>query len=183
MSSQLCDVELNRRLLLFSLMGSSFCRSSAGRRTAVLNFEKVFFLNDLKNTARWFLFEVELNIRLLSLSTWRTRLSFLNDQSIGLFFLNWLRTELLLTSGLNVELPFQFNWTTGLSFSDERRTGFLPVSRLNTGLLLISELNVELPFWFNRTTGLSFSDEQRTEFLSASRLSTWLLFRSRLNSD
>ena len=62
-----------------------------------------------KDTARWFLFEVELNIRLLPLSTWRTRLSFLNDQSIRLFFLNWLRTELLLTSGLNVELPFRFN--------------------------------------------------------------------------
>ena len=69
MSSQLCDVELNRRSLLFSLMGSSFCRSSAGRRTAVLDFEEVFFLNDLKDTARWFLFEVRLNIRLLSLST------------------------------------------------------------------------------------------------------------------
>ena len=141
MSSQLCNVELNRRLLSFSLMSSSFCRSSAGRRTAVLNFEEIFFLNDLKNTARWFLFKVELNIRLLSLSTWRTRLFFLNDQSIRLFFLNWLRTELLLTSGLNVELPFQFNWTTGLSFSDEQRTEFLPASRLSTWLLLESRLN------------------------------------------
>ena len=88
MSSQLCDVELNRRLLLFSLMGSSFCRSSVKRRTAVLNFGEVFFLNGLKDTARWFLFEVELDIRLLSLSTWRTRLFFLNDQGIRLFFLN-----------------------------------------------------------------------------------------------
>ena len=145
-SSQLCNVELNRRLLSFSLMSSSFCRSSAGRRTAVLNFEEIFFLNDLKNTARWFLFKVELNIRLLSLSTWRTRLFFLNDQGIRLFFLNWLKTELLLMSRLNVKLPFRFNWTTGLSFSDEQRTGFLPVSRLNTGLLLMSRLNVELPF-------------------------------------
>ena len=146
MSSQLCNVELNRRLLSFSLMSSSFCRSSAGRRTAVLNFEEIFFLNDLKNTARWFLFEVELNIRLLSLSTWRTRLFFLNDQSIRLFFLNWLRTELLLTSELNVKLPFQFNWTIGLSFSDEQRTEFLSVSELNTRLLLTSRLNVKLPF-------------------------------------
>ena len=145
-SSQLCNVELNRRSLLFSLMSSSFCRSSAGCRTAVLNFEKIFFLNDLKNTARWFLFEVKLNIRLLSLSTWRTRLFFLNDQSIRLFFLNWLRTELLLTSRLNVELPFQFNWTTGLFFLNEQRTEFLPASRLNTGLLLTSRLNVKLPF-------------------------------------
>ena len=183
MSSQLCNVELNKRLLSFSLMSSSFCRSLAGCRTAVLNFEKIFFLNDLKDTAKWFLFEVKLNIRLLSLSIWRTRLSFLNDQSSGLFFLNWLRTELLLTSRLNVELPFQFNWTTGLSFSDEQRTEFLSASRLSTGLLLMSGLNVELPFWFNRTTGLSFSDEQRTEFLSASGLSTWLLLESRLNSD
>ena len=182
-SSQLCNVKLNKRLLLFSLMSSSFCRSSAGCRTAVLNFEKVFFLNDLKDTARWFLFEVELNIRLLSLSTWRTRLSFLNDQSIRLFFLNWLRTELLLMSGLNVKLPFQFNWTTRLSFLDEQRTEFLPASGLNSGLLLMSRLDIKLPFWFNRMTGLSFSDEQRTEFLSASRLSTWLLLESRLNSD
>ena len=146
MSSQLCDIELNRRLLSFSLMSSSFCRSSAGRRTAVLDFEKIFFLNSLKNTARWFLFEVELNIRLLSLSTWRTRLFFLNNQGIRLFFQNWLRTELLLMSRLNVKLPFQFNWTTELSFSDEQRTDFLPVSRLNTGLLLMSRLDVELPF-------------------------------------
>ena len=141
MSSQLCNVELNRRLLSFSLMSSSFCRSSAGRRTAVLDFEKIFFLNSLKNTARWFLFEVELNIRLLSLSTWRTRLFFLDNQSIRLFFLNWLRTELLLTSRLNVKLSFQFNWITELSFSDERRTEFLPASRLSTGLLLESRLN------------------------------------------
>ena len=143
MSSQLCNVELNRRSLLFSLIGSSFCRSSVRHRTAVLDFEKISFLNDLKNTARWFLFEVKLNIRLLSLSTWRTRLFFLNDQGIRLFFLNWLKTELLLTSELNVELPFQFNWTTGLSFSDEQRTEFLPASRLGTGLLLMSGLNVE----------------------------------------
>ena len=141
MSSQLCNVELNRRLLSFSLMSSSFCRSSAGRRTAVLDFEKISFLNSLKNTARWFLFEVELNIRLLSLSTWRTRLFFLDNQSIRLFFLNWLRTELLLTSRLNVKLSFQFNWITELSFSDERRTEFLPASRLSTGLLLESRLN------------------------------------------
>ena len=88
MSSQLCDVELDRRSLSFSLMGSSFCRSSAGRRTAVLDFGEVSFLNGLKDTARWFLFEVGLDIRLLSLSTWRTRLSFLDDQGIRLFFLN-----------------------------------------------------------------------------------------------
>ena len=69
-------------------MGSSFCRSSAGRRTAVLDFEEISFLNDLKDMARWFLFEVGLDVRLLSLSTWRTRLFFLNDQGIGLFFLN-----------------------------------------------------------------------------------------------
>ena len=150
MSSQLCNVELNRRLLSFSLMSSSFCRSSVRHRTAVLNFKKIFFLNDLKNTARWFLFKVELNIRLLSLSTWRTRLFFLNDQSIRLFFLNWLMTELLLTSRLNVKLPFQFNWTTGLFFSDKQRTEFLPASGLNTGLLLMSRLDVKLPFWFNR---------------------------------
>ena len=146
MSSQLCNIKLNRRLLSFSLMSSSFCRSSVRCRTAVLNFEEISFLNDLKDTARWFLFKVELNIRLLSLSTWRTRLFFLNDQGIRLFFLNWLRTELLLTSELNVELPFQFNWMTELSFSDKQRTEFLPVSRLNTRLLLMSELNVELPF-------------------------------------
>ena len=145
-SSQLCNVELDRRSLSFDLMSSSFCRSLAGRRTAILNFEKIFFLNDLKDTARWFLFEVELNIRLLSLSTWRTRLSFLNDQGIRLFFLNWLRTELLLMSELNIKLPFQFNWTTELSFSDEQRTEFLSASRLNTELLLMSRLNVELPF-------------------------------------
>ena len=183
MSSQLCNVELNRRLLSFNLMSSSFCRSLVRHRTAVLNFKEISFLNDLKDTARWFLFEVELNIRLLSLSTWRTRLSFLNDQGIRLFFLNWLRTELLLTSRLNIELPFWFNRTTGLSFSDEQRTEFLPVSGLSTGLLLMSGLNVELPFWFNRTTELSFLDERRTEFLPASRLSTWLLLESRLNSD
>ena len=88
MSSQLCDVELDRRSLSFSLMGSSFRRSSAGRRTAVLDFGEVSFLDGLKDTARWFLFEVGLDIRLLSLSTWRTRLSFLDDQGIGLFFLN-----------------------------------------------------------------------------------------------
>ena len=145
-SSQLCNVKLDRRLLSFSLMSSSFCRSSAGRRTAVLDFKEISFLNGLKDTARWFLFEVELNVRLLSLSTWRTRLSFLDDQSIRLFFLNWLRTELLLMSELDVKLPFQFNWTTGLSFSDERRTGFLPASRLDTGLLLMSRLDVKLPF-------------------------------------
>ena len=69
-------------------MGSSFCRSSAGRRTAVLNFGEIFFLDDLKDMARWFLFKVELDVRLLSLSTWRTRLSFLDDQGIRLFFLN-----------------------------------------------------------------------------------------------
>ena len=88
MSSQLCNVELNRRSLSFSLMGSSFCRSSVGCRTAVLDFGEISFLDDLKDTARWFLFEVGLNVRLLSLSTWRTRLSFLDDQSIRLFFLN-----------------------------------------------------------------------------------------------
>ena len=141
MSSQLCNIELNRKSLSFSLMSSSFCRSSVRRRTAVLNFEKIFFLNDLKDIARWFLFEVKLNIRLLSLSIWRTRLFFLNDQSIRLFFLNWLRTELLLMSELNIELPFQFNWITELFFSDEQRTEFLSVSRLSTWLLLESRLN------------------------------------------
>ena len=88
MSSQLCDVELDRRSLSFSLMAPSFCRSSAGRRTAVLDFGEISFLDGLKDTARWFLFEVGLDIRLLSLSTWRTRLSFLDDQGIRLFFLN-----------------------------------------------------------------------------------------------
>ena len=88
MSSQLCDVELNRRSLSFDLMAPSFCRSSVRRRTAVLDFEEISFLDDLKDMARWFLFEIRLDIRLLSLSTWRTRLFFLNDQGIRLFFLN-----------------------------------------------------------------------------------------------
>ena len=142
-------------------MSSSFCKSLTERRTAVLNFEKIFFLNNLKNTARWFLFEVKLNIRLLSLSTWRTRL----------------------LSEVNVKLPFQFNWMTELFFLSKQRTEFLPVSELNTELLLMSELNIKLPFWFNKITELFFSDEQRSEFLSASRLSTELLLESRLNSD
>ncbi len=117
-------------------------RSFKKEKILILDFWWVFFLNDLKNITKSFLFQMrdkiewdlflvnELNISLLFMSEWRIMLLLVSRRETELLLASELRTELLLVSELKTELLLASEWETKL----------LLTSKLNAELLLVSNL-------------------------------------------
>jgi len=131
-------------------------KSSKKRRISTLDFWWIFFLNDLKNTTRSFLFQMrnkieqdlflvnELSINWLLMSKWRVRLLLVSKQKTELLLASELRTELLLASKLRTELLLVSKLKTELLLSSEWKIKLLLASKLNAELLLVSELKARL---------------------------------------
>ncbi len=139
-SFQLNYVKLYRKLI--ELICSKNNRSSKEKRISTLNFWWVFFLNDLKNTTRNFLFQTRdktewdlFLVNELSIS-WL----FISEREIILLLVSRRKTELLLASKLRTELLLVSELKTELLLSSEWETRLLLASKLNAELLLVSNL-------------------------------------------
>ena len=127
-------------------------RSSKEKRILTLDFWWVFFLNDLKNTTRSFLFQMkdktewdlflvnELNISWLFISKREIILLLVSRWKTELLLMSELRTELLLVSELKTELLLASKLKTELLLSSEWETKLFLASELNAELLLVSNL-------------------------------------------
>ncbi len=158
-SFQLNYVKLYRRSIKLICLKNN--RSSRKRRISTLDFWWVFFLNDLKNTTRSFLFQTrdkterdlflvnELNINWLLVSERRIILLLMSRWETELLLASELRTKLLLVSELKTELLLSSEWKTRLLLASELKTELLLSSEWETRLLLASELSVELLFVSN----------------------------------
>ncbi len=139
-SSQLNYVKLYRRSIELICLKDN--RSFKEERISTLDFWWVFFLNDLKNTIRNFLFQMkdkterdlflmnELSINWLFVSERRVILLLMSKWETELLLASELRTELLLVSELKTELLLSSEWETRL----------LLASKLSAKLLLVSNL-------------------------------------------
>jgi len=111
-------------------------RSSKEKRILTLDFWWVFFLNDLKNTTRSFLFQTRNKIE------WD--LFLLNELSISWLFISEREIILLLVSRWETELLLASELRTELLLVSELKTELLLLSEWETKLLLTSELSAEL---------------------------------------
>ncbi len=139
-SSQLDYVKLYRRSI--ELICSKDNRSSREERISTLDFWWVFFLNDLKNTTRDFLFQTrdkterdlflvnELSISWLLVSERRVILLLVSRRETELLLASELKTELLLASELRTELLLSSEWETELLLASELKNELLLVSDL-----------------------------------------------------
>ncbi len=137
---QLNYVKLYKRLIELICLRNN--RSSKEKRILTLDFWWVFFLNDLKNTTKSFLFQTrdkterslflvnELSISWLLVSERRVILLLVSRRKTELLLASELRTELLLVSELKTELLLSSEWETKL----------LLASKLSAELLLVSNL-------------------------------------------
>ncbi len=148
LNSQLNYVKLYKRLIELICLKNN--RSFRKKRISTLDFWWVFFLNDLKNTIRSFLFQMR------------------NKIEQDLFLVNELSINWLLVSERRIKLLLMSKWETELLLTSKLRTELLLVNELKTELLLVSKLKTEL----------LLSSEWRTELLLASELKTELLFLS-----
>ena len=96
-------------------------RSSKKERISTLDFWWVFFLNDLKNTIRSFLFQMK------------------DKTEWDLFLVNELNISWLLVNEREIILLLVSRWETELLLSSEWETRLLLASELKTKLLLSSE--------------------------------------------
>ncbi len=139
-SSQLNYVKLYRRSIELICLKDN--RSFKEERISTLDFWWIFFLNDLKNTIRNFLFQMkdkterdlflmnELSINWLFVSERRVILLLMSKWETELLLASELRTELLLVSELKTELLLSSEWETRL----------LLASKLSAKLLLVNDL-------------------------------------------
>ncbi len=117
-------------------------RSSKEKRISTLDFWWVFFLNDLKNTTRSFLFQTrdktEWDLFLVN----ELSISWLlvNEREIILLLVSRWKTELLLASELRTELLLVSELKTELLLLNEWETRLLLASELSAELLLVSDL-------------------------------------------
>ncbi len=149
-SSQLNYVKLYKRLIELICLKDN--RSSKEKRILTLDFWWVFFLNDLKNTTKSFLFQMkdktewdlflvnELNISWLFISKREIILLLVSRWKTELLLMSELRTELLLVSELKTELLLASKLKTELLLSSEWETKLFLASELNAELLLVSNL-------------------------------------------
>ncbi len=145
-SFQLNYVKLYKRLIELICLKDN--RSFKEKRILTLDFWWVFFLNDLKNMIKSFLFQMrnkierdlflvnELSISWLFMSEWEVILLLVNKWEIELLLASELRIELLLVNELKTELLL----------TSELRTELLLVSKLKTRLLFASKLSAKLLF-------------------------------------
>ncbi len=153
-SFQLNYVKLYKRSI--KLIYSRNNRSFKERRILTLDFWWVFFLNDLKNTTRSFLFQMrdkikwslflvnELSINWLLMSKRKVILLLMSRLKTELLLASELRTELLLVSELKTELLLSSKWETRLLLASKLNAELLFVSDSWTELLLVSELRARL---------------------------------------
>ncbi len=126
---QLNYVKLYKRLIELICLRNN--RSSKEERISTLDFWWVFFLNDLKNTIKSFLFQMRNKIE------WS--LFLVNELSISWLFVSKQRVILLLSS----------KWETRLLLANKLKTELLLFNEWETRLLLISKLSTELLFMNN----------------------------------
>ncbi len=140
LSFQLNYVKLYRKLI--ELICSKNNRSFKEKRISTLDFWWVFFLNDLKNITRSFLFQTRNKIEwdLFLVNELSISWLFINEREIILLLVSKWKTELLLTSKLRTELLFINELKTELLLSSEWETKLLLASKLNAELLLVSNL-------------------------------------------
>ncbi len=148
-------------------------RSSKEERILTLNFWWVFFLNDLKNTIRSFLFQMkdkteqdlflvnELSINWLLISKREIILLFVSRRETELLLASALRIKLLLVSELKTELLLLSEWETRLLLASKLKTELLFSSEWKIKLLLASELSAELLLVSDSWTGLLLVSELR----------------------
>ncbi len=151
---QLNYIKLYKKLIELICLKDN--RSFRKKRILTLDFWWVFFLNDLKNTTKSFLFQMrdkterdlflvnELSISWLFISKWRIILLLVSKWETGLLLVSELRTELLLVSELKTELLLSSEWETRLLLASELKTELLLSNEWKTRLLLASKLNAEL---------------------------------------
>ncbi len=139
-SSQFNYVKLYKRLIKLICLRNN--RSSKEKRISTLDFWWVFFLNDLKNTTRSFLFQTrdktEWDLFLVN----ELSISWLlvNEREIILLLVSRWKTELLLASELRTELLLVSELKTELLLLNEWETRLLLASELSAELLLVSDL-------------------------------------------
>ncbi len=135
-SFQLNYVKLYKRSIELICLKDN--RSFKKERISTLDFWWVFFLNDLKNTTRSFLFQMR------------------NKIEWSLFLVNELSISWLLVSKQRVILLLMSRWETELLLANELRTELLLVSKLKTELLLLSEWETKLFLASELSTELLF---------------------------
>ena len=133
-SFQLNYVKLYKRLIELICLKNN--RSSRKRRILTLDFWWVFFLNDLKNTTKSFLFQTRDKIE--------RSLFLVNKLSINWLLMSKWEVILLLISRRETELLLSSKWETELLLSSELKTELLLSNEWKTRLLLASELSAEL---------------------------------------
>ncbi len=133
-SSQLNYVKLYKRSIELICLKNN--RSSRKKRILTLNFWWVFFLNDLKNTIRSFLFQTR--------DKTEQDLFLVNELNISWLLMSERRVILLLVSKRETELLLSSKWETRLLLASELKTELLLSSEWKTRLLLASELSAEL---------------------------------------
>ncbi len=127
---QLNYVKLYRRLIELICLKNS--RSFKEEKISTLNFWWVFFLNDLKNTTKSFLFQTRDKIE--------RSLFLVNELSISWLLVSKQEVILLLVSRWKTELLLSSEWETRLLLASEWKTRLLLASELNAELLLVNDL-------------------------------------------
>ncbi len=137
---QLNYVKLYKRLIKLICLRNN--KSFKEERISTLDFWWVFFLNDLKNITKSFLFQMkdkterdlflvnELSISWLFISKWRVILLLVSKWETELLLASELRTELLLVSELKTELLLSSEWRIELLLASELKTELLLMSNL-----------------------------------------------------
>ena len=137
---QLNYVKLYKKLIKLICLKNN--KSSKEKKILTLDFWWVFFLNDLKNTTRSFLFQTrdkieqdlflvnELSISWLLMSERRVILLLVSRRKTEFLLASKLKTELLLVNELKTELLLSSEWETELLFTSKLKTEFLLVSNL-----------------------------------------------------
>ncbi len=134
LSFQLDYVKMYKRLIELICLKDN--RSSKEKRILTLDFWWVFFLNDLKNTTKSFLFQTR------DKTEWD--LFLVNELSINWLFISKRKIILLLVSRRKTELLLSSKWETRLLLASELKTELLLSSKWKIELLLASELRARL---------------------------------------
>ncbi len=143
-SFQLNYVKLYK--ILIELICLKDNRSFKEEKISTLDFWWVFFLNDLKNTIKSFLFQTRNKTEwdLFLVNELSISWLFVSKRKVILLLMSKRETKLLLASELKTELLLLIKWETRLLLASELKTELLLSSEWETKLLLASELSAEL---------------------------------------
>ncbi len=140
LSFQLNYVKLYKRLIKLICLRNN--KSFRKKRILTLDFWWVFFLNDLKNTTKSFLFQIRNKTErdLFLVNELSINWLLVSEQEVILLLMSKRKTELLLTSELRIELLLMNELKTELLLSSEWEIKLLFASELNAELLLVNDL-------------------------------------------